>query len=283
MTRHPRTSTKTWPPWPRPAPKPTRPVRRPGASQAPPRLNSTAIVAAMASAALDAAAESWPGWRSMRPATASTRTRSSRTGTTPTSCATSMAGMRTKGVLWVDEPGRMTAIGSPVGVIAAIIPVTNPTSTVIFKCLAAVKSGNAVVHAPHPRAARCCLRTAEVMAAAAVRPARPRGDLCLERASIAATGELMRHPDMALVMATGGAGMVRAAYRAASRRWPSGPGTCRSTCTAACPTSTRPPDGRHLEGVRQRHRLRGRAERGARRGRSPSRRWPPSPTGAPRC
>src|SRR5262245_32296823 len=52
-------------------------------------------------------------------------------------CAQSMVGMRTKGVLWVDEPGRMTAIGAPVGVIAAIIPVTNPTSTVIYKCLAA--------------------------------------------------------------------------------------------------------------------------------------------------
>ena len=63
--------------------------------------------------------------------------------------------------------GRMTAIGSPMGVIAAIIPVTNPTSTVIFKCLAAVKSGNAIVHAPHPRAARCCNRTVEVMAEAA--------------------------------------------------------------------------------------------------------------------
>ena len=61
------------------------------------------------------------------------------------------------------------------GVIAAIIPVTNPTSTVIFKCLAAVKAGNAIVHAPHPRAARCCPRTAEIMAEAAVRPARPTG------------------------------------------------------------------------------------------------------------
>jgi acetaldehyde dehydrogenase (acetylating) len=129
--------------------------------------------------------------------------------------AASMVGMRTKGVLWVDEPGRMTAIGSPVGVIAAIIPVTNPTSTVIFKSLAAVKSGNAVVHAPHPRAVRCCARTSAVMAEAAVKAGAPR-DLvqCLERASIAATGELMRHQDIALIMATGGAGMVRAAYQA---------------------------------------------------------------------
>ena len=127
--------------------------------------------------------------------------------------AASMTDMRTKGVLWVDEPGRMTAIGSPMGVIAAIIPVTNPTSTVIFKCLAAVKAGNTVVHAPHPRAVRCCNRTVEVMAAAAERAGAPRGVIgCLEHASIAATAELMRHPDVALVLATGGPGMVRAAY-----------------------------------------------------------------------
>jgi acetaldehyde dehydrogenase (acetylating) len=127
--------------------------------------------------------------------------------------AQSMVGMRTKGVLWVDEPGRMTAIGSPMGVIAAIIPVTNPTSTVIFKCLAAIKAGNTVVHAPHPRAVKACFRTAEVMADAAVHAGAPRGVIsCLERASIAATSELMRHPDVALVLATGGAGMVHAAY-----------------------------------------------------------------------
>jgi acetaldehyde dehydrogenase (acetylating) len=130
-------------------------------------------------------------------------------------CAKSMVGMRTKGVLWVDEPGRMTAIGSPVGVIAAIIPVTNPTSTVIFKCLAAVKAGNSVVHAPHPRAVKCCSRTAEIMGAAAVKSGAPKDIIqCLTRASVAATGELMRHPDTALIMATGGAGMVRAAYQA---------------------------------------------------------------------
>ena len=62
---------------------------------------------------------------------------------------------RAVGVLWVDEPNRVTAVGSPMGVIAGIIPVTNPTSTVLFKSLAAVKAGNAIVHAPHPRAAQC--------------------------------------------------------------------------------------------------------------------------------
>lgn len=127
--------------------------------------------------------------------------------------AASMLRQRTIGVLWVDEANRMTAIGAPMGVIAGIIPVTNPTSTVLFKCLAAVKSGNAIVCAPHPRAVRCCARTAQVMAQAAVAAGAPPGLVsCLERVSLEATQELMRHPAVSLIMATGGAGMVRAAY-----------------------------------------------------------------------
>jgi acetaldehyde dehydrogenase (acetylating) len=127
--------------------------------------------------------------------------------------AASILPMRTVGVLWVDEANRMTAVGSPMGVIAAIIPVTNPTSTVLFKCMAAVKSGNAIVCAPHPRAARCCTRTAEIMAEAAVKAGAPDGLIsCLSEVTLQATSELMRHPDVSLVLATGGAGMVRAAY-----------------------------------------------------------------------
>jgi acetaldehyde dehydrogenase (acetylating) len=127
--------------------------------------------------------------------------------------AASMLPMRTVGVLWVDEANRMTAIGSPMGVVAAIIPVTNPTSTVLFKCLAAVKSGNAIVCAPHPRAAKCSARAAEVMAVAAVKAGAPKGLIsCLSEVTLQATGELMRHPDVSLVLATGGPGMVRAAY-----------------------------------------------------------------------
>jgi len=127
--------------------------------------------------------------------------------------AASMLPMRTVGVLWVDEANRMTAIGSPMGVIAAIIPVTNPTSTVLFKCLAAVKSGNAIVCAPHPRAARCSMRAVEIMADAAVKAGAPKGLIsCLSLPNIQSTGELMKHPDVSVVLATGGPGMVRAAY-----------------------------------------------------------------------
>jgi acetaldehyde dehydrogenase (acetylating) len=128
-------------------------------------------------------------------------------------CAHAMMKMRTLGVLWTDEVTRVTAIGAPLGVIAGIIPVTNPTSTTIFKCLAAVKSGNAIVCAPHPRAARCCLRTVEIMAAAAEKAGAPVGLLqCLSTGVLTATRELMTHRAIALVMATGGAAMVRAAY-----------------------------------------------------------------------
>jgi acetaldehyde dehydrogenase (acetylating) len=120
---------------------------------------------------------------------------------------------RAIGVLWVDEVNRVTAVGSPMGVIAGIIPVTNPTSTVLFKSLAAVKAGNAIVHAPHPRAARCSQRAAQVMADAAVAAGAPRGLVsCLDRPSLAATRELMGRDEVALVLATGGPGMVRAAY-----------------------------------------------------------------------
>lgn len=128
-------------------------------------------------------------------------------------CAHAMTKMRTLGVLWVDEVNRVTAIGVPMGVIAGIIPVTNPTSTTIFKCLAAVKSGNAIVCAPHPRAAKSCARTVEIMAAAAEQAGAPKGLIdCLSGGQLTATRELMAHRDIALVMATGGAAMVKAAY-----------------------------------------------------------------------
>jgi acetaldehyde dehydrogenase (acetylating) len=98
-------------------------------------------------------------------------------------------------------------------VIAGLIPRTNPTSTVLFKCLAAVKSGNAIVLSPHPRAVRCCVRAAEVMAVAAERAGAPSGLIsCLEQPTLAATQELMRHPAVSLVLATGSGEMVRVCY-----------------------------------------------------------------------
>jgi len=143
---------------------------------------------------------------------------------------------RAIGVLWVDEQARVTAVGSPMGVIAGIIPVTNPTSTTLFKSLAAVKSGNAIVHAPHPRAARCTLRTAEVMAEAAVAAGAPEGLIsCVEAPTLGLTQELMRRPEIALVMATGGPGMVRAAYSSGKPTIAVGAGNVPAYVGVTCP------------------------------------------------
>lgn len=124
-----------------------------------------------------------------------------------------MLRQRAVGVLWVDEASRMTAVGCPMGVIAGLIPRTNPTSTVLFKALAAMKSGNGIVFSPHPRAVECCVRATEVVAEAAVKAGAPRGLIsCLETPTLASTQELMSHPAVSLVLATGSGEMVRVCY-----------------------------------------------------------------------
>lgn len=146
-----------------------------------------------------------------------------------------MLDRRAIGVLWVDRVNKVTAVGSPVGVLAGIIPVTNPTSTVLFKSLAAVKAGNAIVHAPHPRAARCSLRAAEVMAEAAVSAGAPEGLVsCLELPTLAATADLMSRPEVNLVLATGGPGMVRAAYSSGKPTIAVGAGNVPAYVGATC-------------------------------------------------
>jgi acetaldehyde dehydrogenase (acetylating) len=143
---------------------------------------------------------------------------------------------RAVGVLWVDEEARVTAVGSPMGVLAGIIPVTNPTSTALFKSLAAVKSGNAIVHAPHPRAAGCTLRTVEIMAEAAVSAGAPEGLVsCLEAPTLPLTRELMHREEISLVLATGGAGMVRAAYSSGKPTIAVGPGNVPAYVGASVP------------------------------------------------
>ncbi len=124
-----------------------------------------------------------------------------------------LAGVKTLGVLWQDEVTKVAALGEPMGVVAALVPVTNPTSTVIFKVLSAVKSGNAIICAPHPRAVRCGAATVEVMARAAQQLGAPAGLIqCLEEVSIEGTTELMKHRRISVIMATGGPAMVKAAY-----------------------------------------------------------------------
>ena len=127
--------------------------------------------------------------------------------------AAAIRDMKTVGVLKEHPGDKLWEVGVPVGLIAAIVPSTNPTSTVCYKALIALKSGNAVVFSPHPKAVECTLRAARVVAAAAEKAGAPAGCIsCLSLASMAGCQELMAAPEVKLILATGGPAMVRAAY-----------------------------------------------------------------------
>ncbi len=121
--------------------------------------------------------------------------------------------MKTVGVL-KEAPGeKLWEVGVPVGVIAAIVPSTNPTSTVCYKAIIALKAGNAIVFSPHPKAAACTREAAKIVAQAAQAAGAPQGAVgCLSISAMAGTQELMAAPEVRLILATGGPGMVRAAY-----------------------------------------------------------------------
>ena len=105
-----------------------------------------------------------------------------------------MRGMRTLGVLREVPEEKIVEIGVPMGVVAAILPTTNPTSTAIYKTLIALKAGNGIVLAPHPRARACTCETASVLTEAAVKAGAPEGLIqCLTVSTIEGTNELMRH------------------------------------------------------------------------------------------
>ena len=127
--------------------------------------------------------------------------------------AQAVRGMRTVGVLNEDPVEKLWQIGVPVGIIAAIIPSTNPTSTVCYKAIIALKAGNAIVFSPHPKAQKCTLRAAQIVRQAAEAAGAPRGSVgCLTIPSMEGTRELMEGAQTRLILATGGPAMVRAAY-----------------------------------------------------------------------
>jgi acetaldehyde dehydrogenase (acetylating) len=134
-------------------------------------------------------------------------------------------GMRTVGIVNEDKEKKILEVAVPVGVICAIIPVTNPTSTAIYKTLIALKARNAIVLSPHPGAVRCICQTAKLLARAAVAAGAPEGIVtCMERNTLAGTQELMRAPEVGLILATGGTGLVRAAYSSGKPAYGVGPG-----------------------------------------------------------
>jgi acetaldehyde dehydrogenase (acetylating) len=131
--------------------------------------------------------------------------------------------LRTVGV--VSESKDVVEIASPRGVVAGIIPSTNPTSTAIFKCLIAVKSRNAIVLSPHPSAARCINETVKVVREAAIKEGLPADAIgCMTTATIEGTEALMKHKQTAVILATGGIGLVRAAYSSGKPAFGVGPG-----------------------------------------------------------
>ncbi|WP_409346852.1 acetaldehyde dehydrogenase (acetylating) [Paenibacillus sp. MBLB4367] len=133
--------------------------------------------------------------------------------------------MKTVGIVSRDDIRKVWEIAQPFGVIAGIVPSTNPTSTVIYKSLIAVKARNAIVFSPHPAARRCSAEAAEVMQRAAEQAGAPSGLVqCLTLPSMTATNELMKHPSTDLILATGGSAMVEAAYSSGKPAYGVGPG-----------------------------------------------------------
>jgi acetaldehyde dehydrogenase (acetylating) len=125
----------------------------------------------------------------------------------------SIKDLKTVGVIHEDREKKIIEIGEPMGVVAALIPSTNPTSTVMFKAIISVKGRNGFVASPHPRAVKCTLEAARIVSEAAERAGAPHGLIaCMSLPSIEGTNELMKHKHTAVILATGSNPMVRAAY-----------------------------------------------------------------------
>ena len=136
-----------------------------------------------------------------------------------------MQGMKTIGVIRELPEERVVEIAEPVGVVAAILPTTNPTSTAIYKTLISLKAGNAIVLSPHPRAKACTCATVDVLSRAATAAGAPDGIIqCATNATMESTNELMRHKRTAVILSTGGSGIVKAAYSSGKPAYGVGPG-----------------------------------------------------------
>ena len=133
--------------------------------------------------------------------------------------------MKTVGVIARHDDTRVVDIAEPFGVVAAVVPSTNPTSTAIYKILIAIKARCAIVLSPHPSAVKCITRVAELMNEAALRAGAPEGAInWMTTVTLEGTQELMKHRDVAVILATGGMGLVRAAYSAGKPAYGVGPG-----------------------------------------------------------
>ncbi|MGO1042599.1 acetaldehyde dehydrogenase (acetylating) [Clostridioides difficile] len=133
--------------------------------------------------------------------------------------------IKTIGIIREDKEANTIDMATPVGVIAGLIPSTNPTSTVIYKSIISLKAGNSIVFSPHPNAKECILETVKIINEAAINAGAPEDlILCITNPSIVGTNELMKHKDTNLILATGGEAMVRAAYSSGTPAIGVGPG-----------------------------------------------------------
>ena len=121
--------------------------------------------------------------------------------------------MKTVGLLREDKEKGIMEIGVPMGVVAALIPSTNPTSTTMYKSIISIKAGNSIVISPHPGAKNSILETYKVIKEAAEAAGAPEGTVnCVSLTTVQATDTLLKHPDVSIILATGGEAMVKAAY-----------------------------------------------------------------------
>src|SRR5213594_4118830 len=133
--------------------------------------------------------------------------------------------MKTVGIVNEDKEKKVFEVATSIGVIAAIIPSTNPTSTAIYKALIALKGRNTIVFSPHPSAVRSIGETSRIIAEAAERAGAPKNVIsCMRLPTMEGTQELMKHPLTSLILATGGTGLVKAAYSAGKPAFGVGPG-----------------------------------------------------------
>ncbi|CAM2801281.1 acetaldehyde dehydrogenase (acetylating) [Hathewaya histolytica] len=125
----------------------------------------------------------------------------------------SVKDMKTIGVINEDKENKLIELAEPVGLVMGIVPSTNPTSTAIFKAMISIKSRNAIVFSPHPSAAKCTIKAVELMRDAAIEAGAPENIIStITMPTIAATNELMKSKEVSIIIATGGPGMVKAAY-----------------------------------------------------------------------
>ena len=137
----------------------------------------------------------------------------------------SIKDLKTVGILREDAASGITEVGVPMGVVAALIPSTNPTSTVMYKCLISLKAGNAIIISPHPNAKNCICETYKVVWQAAKAAGAPDGIIqCIMTPTMEGTAALLKHRDIGIILATGGEAMVRAAYSSGNPALGVGPG-----------------------------------------------------------